>query len=171
MIYIQTRYCWKPCPQERRSFSQVSSIKTFDFSTLYTTLPHDKLKTRLKETIHKAFSHRNYGSKFAQLLALSTLIRAIIHALNLMVLRNLWLWVPPCHSCQLFMLSSPTYESKCNGDDDKLLIFEELRYFNVLIYNLFLKAVSETYIKNNIVFNKHIFVVILEALAFCLTFL
>jgi hypothetical protein len=46
-----------------RSFSQISSIKTFDFSTLYTTLPHDKLKTRLKETIHKAFSHRNYGSK------------------------------------------------------------------------------------------------------------
>ena len=47
-----------------RSFSQVSSIKTLDFSTLYTTLPHDKLKARLKETIHKAFSHRNYGSKF-----------------------------------------------------------------------------------------------------------
>ena len=46
-----------------RSFSQVSSIKTFDFSTLFTTLPHEKLKTRLKETIHKAFSHRNYGSK------------------------------------------------------------------------------------------------------------
>jgi hypothetical protein len=43
-----------------RSFSQVSSIKTVDFSTLYTTLPHDKLKTRLKETIHKALSHRNY---------------------------------------------------------------------------------------------------------------
>jgi hypothetical protein len=37
--------------------------QNFDFSTLYTTLPHDKLKTRLKETIHKAFSHRNYGSK------------------------------------------------------------------------------------------------------------
>ena len=46
-----------------RSFSRVSSIKTFDFSTLYITLPHDKLKTRLKEIIHKAFSHRNYGSK------------------------------------------------------------------------------------------------------------
>jgi hypothetical protein len=40
---------------QSRSFSQVSSIKTFDFSTLYITLPHDKLKTRLKETIHKAF--------------------------------------------------------------------------------------------------------------------
>jgi hypothetical protein len=50
-----------------RSFSQVSSIKTFDFSTLYTTLPQDKLKTHLKETIHKAFSHRNYGSKFVVL--------------------------------------------------------------------------------------------------------
>jgi hypothetical protein len=36
-----------------RSFSHVSSIKTFDFSTLYTTLPHDKLKTRLKETMYK----------------------------------------------------------------------------------------------------------------------
>jgi hypothetical protein len=51
-----------------RSFSQVSSIKTLDFSTLYTNLPHDELTTRLKETIHKAFSHRNddlchYGSK------------------------------------------------------------------------------------------------------------
>jgi hypothetical protein len=52
-----------------RSFSQVSSVKTVDFSTLhvYTTLPHDKLKTRLKETIHKAFSHRIYGSKFVLL--------------------------------------------------------------------------------------------------------
>jgi hypothetical protein len=50
-----------------RYFSQVSSIKTCDFSTLYTTLPHDKLNTRLKETIHKAFSHRNDGSKFVVL--------------------------------------------------------------------------------------------------------
>ena len=50
-----------------RSFSQVSSIKTFDFSTLYTTIQHEKLKTRLKETIHKVFSNRNYGSKFVVL--------------------------------------------------------------------------------------------------------
>jgi hypothetical protein len=33
---------------------------------LYTTLPHGKL-THLKETIHKAFSHRNDGSKFVVL--------------------------------------------------------------------------------------------------------
>jgi hypothetical protein len=35
--------------------------------SLVPTLPHDKVKTRLKETIHKAFSHRNYGSKFVVL--------------------------------------------------------------------------------------------------------
>jgi hypothetical protein len=52
---------------QSRYFSQVSAIKTFDFSILFTTLPHDKLKTHLKETIHKAFSHRNYGSKFVVL--------------------------------------------------------------------------------------------------------
>jgi hypothetical protein len=52
---------------QSRSFSHVSPIKTFDFSTLCTTLPHDKLKTRLKETFHKAFSHRNYGSKLVVL--------------------------------------------------------------------------------------------------------
>jgi hypothetical protein len=40
------------------------SITTFDCSTLYNTLPHDKLKTRLKEIIHKDFSHRNDGSTF-----------------------------------------------------------------------------------------------------------
>ena len=43
--------------------SRSFSIKPFDFSTLYTTLPHDKFKPHLKETIHKSFSHRNYGSK------------------------------------------------------------------------------------------------------------
>jgi hypothetical protein len=37
------------------------------YVSLYTILPHDKLKIRLKETIHKAFSHRNYGSKFVVL--------------------------------------------------------------------------------------------------------
>jgi hypothetical protein len=31
------------------------------------TLPHDILKTRLKEAIHKAFSHSNYGSKYVVL--------------------------------------------------------------------------------------------------------
>jgi hypothetical protein len=60
-------FLWMVSYGKSRSFSHVSSIKTFDFSTLYTTLPHDKLKTRLKETTHKAFSHRNYSSKFVAL--------------------------------------------------------------------------------------------------------
>ena len=47
--------------------------------TLYTTLPHDKLKTRLKETIHKAFSYRNYGSKFVVLGYNSTYFSNKIH--------------------------------------------------------------------------------------------
>jgi hypothetical protein len=38
-----------------RSFSQVSSIKTFDFSTLYTTLPHDKLKINRLEEGHNSY--------------------------------------------------------------------------------------------------------------------
>jgi hypothetical protein len=38
-----------------RCFSQVSSIKTFDFLTLYTTLPHDKLKTR--------YEHKNKSAR------------------------------------------------------------------------------------------------------------
>ena len=43
------------------SLTEVHSLKTFDFSTLYTTLPHEKLKCRLKELIHKAFSKsRNF---------------------------------------------------------------------------------------------------------------
>ena len=39
-----------------RTFSKISSIETFDFSTLYTTIPNETLKTRLKEVIHNAFT-------------------------------------------------------------------------------------------------------------------
>jgi hypothetical protein len=38
-----------------------------------------KLKTRVKETIHKAFSHRNYGSKFVVLGYNSTYFSNKIH--------------------------------------------------------------------------------------------
>ena len=40
-------------------------IKTYSNNHIH--IPHDKLKTRLKEIIHKAFSHRNYGSTFVLL--------------------------------------------------------------------------------------------------------
>jgi hypothetical protein len=39
-------------------------VRSARIGSISPPLPHDKLKTRLKETIHKAFSHRNDGSKF-----------------------------------------------------------------------------------------------------------
>jgi hypothetical protein len=37
------------------NFSQIYSIKTYDFTALYTTIPHDKLKTRLFSIINSSF--------------------------------------------------------------------------------------------------------------------
>ena len=42
-----------------RTFSQ-----TFDFSTLYTTIPHEKLNIRLKEIIHNAFYFKNGRQRY-----------------------------------------------------------------------------------------------------------
>jgi hypothetical protein len=39
------------------SFSKISSIQIFEFSTLYTTIPHEKKP--LKEIIDKQFYFRN----------------------------------------------------------------------------------------------------------------
>jgi len=36
---------------ESRSLSSCNSIKTSDFSTLHTTIPHAKLKDRLRELV------------------------------------------------------------------------------------------------------------------------
>ena len=50
--------------KDRSSFSKITSLKTFDFSTLYTTIPHDKLKCRLKEIIHRAFHNKNGQTRY-----------------------------------------------------------------------------------------------------------
>ena len=42
----------------------VNSIKSFDFSTLYNTIPHDKLKSKLKEIINQCFFHKNGNRQF-----------------------------------------------------------------------------------------------------------
>jgi hypothetical protein len=34
-----------------KNFSQINSIKTYDFSALYTTILYDKLKSRLLDTL------------------------------------------------------------------------------------------------------------------------
>ena len=42
-----------------QSLFEVDGINTFDFSTLYITIQHDKLKSKLKETINNCFFHKN----------------------------------------------------------------------------------------------------------------
>lgn len=49
------------------SISFCNSIKTFDFSTLYTTLPHSKLKSRLKDLIHRCFHKKNGDRRYKYL--------------------------------------------------------------------------------------------------------
>ena len=40
------------------NFNHITSIKSFDFSTLYTTIPHQKLKSRLAAIIRNSFIHK-----------------------------------------------------------------------------------------------------------------
>ena len=47
-----------------QSLHSVNSIKSFDFSTLYTTIPHDKWKSKLKEIINQCFFHKNGNRRF-----------------------------------------------------------------------------------------------------------
>ena len=48
-------------------FSQIHSIKTYDFSTLYTTIPHTKLKDRLFGIIDNCFFTKSGTRKFKYL--------------------------------------------------------------------------------------------------------
>ena len=50
-----------------RSISVCNSIKTFDFSTLYTTIPHSQLKERLKGLIHRCFQNKNGTNRYTYL--------------------------------------------------------------------------------------------------------
>jgi len=45
----------------------VENIATYDFSTLYTNIPHDKLKTRMADVISKAYegSGKTYISVYS----------------------------------------------------------------------------------------------------------
>ena len=46
------------------NFNHITSIKSFDFSTLYTTIPHQKLKSRLATSMRSCFIHTNGNRKF-----------------------------------------------------------------------------------------------------------
>ena len=46
------------------NFNHITSIKSFDFSTLYTTIPRQKLKSRLTTIIRNSFNHKNGNRKY-----------------------------------------------------------------------------------------------------------
>ena len=46
------------------NFNHITSIKSFDFSTLYTTIPHQKLKSRLATIIRNSFIHKNGNLRY-----------------------------------------------------------------------------------------------------------
>ena len=49
------------------AFNHVTSIKSFDFPTLYTTIPHQKLKERLTSIIRNAFIFKNGNRRYKYL--------------------------------------------------------------------------------------------------------
>ena len=46
------------------NFNHITSIKSFDFSTLYTIIPYQKLKSRLATIIRKSFIHKNGNRRY-----------------------------------------------------------------------------------------------------------
>ena len=46
------------------NFNHITSIKSFDFSTLYTNIPHQKLKSRLATIIRNSFIHKNGNRRY-----------------------------------------------------------------------------------------------------------
>ena len=46
------------------NFNHTTSVKSFDFSTLYTTIPHQKLKSRLATIIRNSFIHKNGNRRY-----------------------------------------------------------------------------------------------------------
>ena len=49
---------------ESPNFNHVTSIKSFDFSTLFTTIPHQKLKSRLATIIRNSFIYKNGNRRY-----------------------------------------------------------------------------------------------------------
>ena len=49
------------------NFNLITNIKSFDFSTLYTTIPHQKLESRLATIIRNSFIHKNGNRRYKYL--------------------------------------------------------------------------------------------------------
>ena len=46
---------------------KATSIQTFDFSTLHTSIPHDLLKSRMNNIINDAFKHKNGATRYTHI--------------------------------------------------------------------------------------------------------
>ena len=46
---------------------RATSIQTFDFSTLYTSIPHDLLKSRMNNITNNAFKHKNGATRYTHI--------------------------------------------------------------------------------------------------------
>ena len=46
---------------------RATSMETFDFSTLYTSIPHDLLKSRMNNIINNAFKHKNGATRYTHI--------------------------------------------------------------------------------------------------------
>ena len=46
---------------------RATSIQTFDFSTLYTSIPHDLLKSRMNSIINNAFKYKNGTTRYTHI--------------------------------------------------------------------------------------------------------
>ena len=49
------------------NFNLITNIKSFDFSTLYTKFPHQKLKSRLATIVRNSFLHKNGNRRYKYL--------------------------------------------------------------------------------------------------------
>ena len=46
---------------------KAAPFQTFDFSTLYTSIPHDLLKSRMNNIINNAFKHKNGATRYTRI--------------------------------------------------------------------------------------------------------
>ena len=44
-----------------------TSVQTYDFSTLYTSIPHNLLKSRITALMHSSFKRRNGGNRYTHI--------------------------------------------------------------------------------------------------------
>ena len=54
-------------PLKSPNFNLITNIKSFDLFTLYTTIPHQKLKSRLATIIRNSFIHKNGNRRYKYL--------------------------------------------------------------------------------------------------------